>query len=1106
MKKLFLLFVLFVFVSGYTLLAQTKIITGTVTSSLEREGPIPGVTVVVKGSTIGAITDSDGAYSIAVPTNATTLVFTYIGMKRQEVELGGQSVMNITLEPDMLGLDEVVVTALGISREKKSLGYATQQVDGDAIATVKTSNFMNSLSGKLSGVVIKKNQNLGGSTNVIVRGSKSLQNTNQVLYVVDGVPINNNIGSYSTQATGGVGYDYGNAASDINPDDIESINVLKGSSAAALYGSRASGGVIMITTKKGKQGKNGIGITLNSNVTFSSIDKSTFPTYQNQYGAGYGQFYGPDGDAWFDQRTTSGSTSTTDPTNNPLVDWIPTTEDASYGAKYDGHPVWGWYSVDPESPWYQQSKPWLPAENGAITFFEKPLTFSNSVSIDKGYESGSLRLSYNNYNTTGLMPNSKLNKDNFLVNGSWNVSKRLVVTASANFIKQAATGRNSTGYNDNILSNMRQWAQTNLDYKDQQTAYELTKRNLTWNYNAGLNYPIYTDNPYFQRYQNYQNDTRIRTIGNMAATYKVFEWLDIFGRIAADSYSEFQEERRAVGSIATAFGVSRTNQKSGYLRRDNSFSEYNFDIMLNFKKRLSDSFNLNGFIGTNERRTNSSYMTSSTNGGLFVPGIYSLQNSLSPLPYPIETIQKIGVRSQFASVSLGYKDFLYLDATARQDYASTLPGKHNKYFYPSVTSAFIFSELVKNEWLSFGKIRLNYAQVGNLAGYDQLIDTYVVNTPMNGANNQLPNTKKNPDLKNESTNSLEAGLEASIFKGRLGMDLALYKTNSLDQIMPVPISQTTGYGFLMVNSGEIENKGIEVVLTGTPFIMGDFRWDIAVNWAKNRSEVISLYPGISNLQLGAFQGGVTLNATLGEAYGAIKGYDYTYDNAGNKIISAVTGLPVKSKTATEIIGNVNPDWNGGVSNTLTYKNIALSFLVDVQKGGDIYSLDMYYGMSSGLYPETVITNDLGNPVRDAISGAPGEYDASSGGYIIQGVNVVRDASGIITSSSPNETRVDATTADGWGYAVEPHRAFIYDASYVKLREVALSYYLPNRLLQNTFIKGASIGFVGSNLWILHKNLPYADPESGLAAGNIQGYSIGSLPSTRDFSFNVKLNF
>jgi hypothetical protein len=344
-------------------------------------------------------------------------------------------------------------------------------------------------------------------------------------------------------------------------------------------------------------------------------------------------------------------------------------------------------------------------------------------------------------------------------------------------------------------------------------------------------------------------------------------------------------------------------------------------------------------------------------------------------------------------------------------------------------------------------------------------------------------------------------MEASFYKNRLGFDIAVYKTNSLDQIMPVPVSQTSGYQYLMVNSGEIENKGIELMLKAIPYMQGAFRWDVAVNWGLNRSKVLSLYPGISNLLLGSFQGSVTLNAAIGEPYGVLKGTNYTYDSNGNKIISAATGLPVKTTTSSEILGNVNPDWNGGIINTLTYKNLSLSMLVDIQHGGDIYSLDMYYGLSSGLYPETVIKNDLGNPVRDPVTD-----DATSGGYIIKGVNVVREADGSIISSTPNKTRVDATTDAGWGYQVEPDRAFIYDASYVKLREVTLAYSLPSSLLKNTFIKGASVGFTASNLWIIYKNLPYADPESGLSAGNIQGYSIGSLPSTRDFSFNIKINF
>jgi TonB-linked SusC/RagA family outer membrane protein len=1096
MKKIALLLAFFA-IGLQVLMAQTKEISGTVTSA-DDGGLIPGVSVSVKGTTLGTITDMDGAFRLKVPQDAKVLTFSFVGMASQDVVIGTQSTFKIKMTSENISVDEVVVTALGISRDKKSLGYSSQNVKEDQISTVKASNFMNSLSGKVAGVQIKKSNNMGGSTNVVMRGNKSLTNSNQVLYVVDGVPINNEIGSYSSQNTGAAGYDYGNAASDVNPDDIESINVLKGSAATALYGSRASGGVIMITTKKGTVGKKGIGVTVNSNIAFKSIDKSTFPTYQQTYGAGYGNFYGPNGDGWFERRDANGVTQSDDSKN---FDWVPTTEDASYGAKFDGHQVYGWYSVDPESPWYKQTKPWEAAKNGPITFFEKPVTYTNTVSIDNATDNGTMRMSYTNFKTSDLMPNSDLHKDNFLVNGSWNVTKKLTATATANFTRQAATGRPSTGYSDNIVSNMRQWYQTNMDFADQKTAYFLTKRNLTWNYNSALNYPIYTDNPYWQRYENYENDSRNRIVGNIALNYKVTNWLDAYARASVDDYAEKQEERRAVGSIGTAFGVSRATQKSGYMRRDITFSEYNYDFMLKFNKAINEDFNLSGILGATERRTNLSRLSSSTNGGLSVAGIYSLQNSVSALPFPVEYESKIGVRGLYASVSLGYKNMLFLDGTFRQDHASTLPEGKSTYYYPSITGAFVFSEVVKQNWISFGKVRLNYAEVGNLAGFDQLLDKYTVNTPFNGASYSLPSTKNNPNLKNESTKSIETGLEMSFLNKRVGFDLALYKTNSMDQIMPVTLSQTTGYSSMYVNAGEIENKGIELTLNGSPIRSKNFNWDINVNFATNRNKVISLYPGIENLQLGSFQGGVTLNATVGEPYGVLKGKDYTYDANGKIIINAATGIPVKTSTATSNLGNVNPDWTGGITNTFSYKGVSFSFLIDMQKGGSIYSLDMYYGLYTGLYPETVFTNDLGNPVRDPLVGTSGNYAANSGGYIIEGVNVVNGV------STPNKTRVDASTSDfGFGTAARPHRDFVYDASFIKLREVSLSYNIPTALLTKFLVKGATISFVGSNLWIIHKNLPYADPEAGLSAGNIQGYSVGSLPGTRDFGFNLKFNF
>ncbi|NTW32297.1 MAG: TonB-dependent receptor plug domain-containing protein [Bacteroidetes bacterium] len=588
-----------------------------------------------------------------------------------QVEIGTQTVINVTLEANATQLEGMVVTALGITREKTSLGYSTQEVKGELVNTVKSENFMNSLSGKVSGVQIKKTTNMGGSTNVLLRGSKSLTGDNQVLFVIDGVPVNNNITNTRDQQQGGIGYDYGNAASDINPDDIESINVLKGSAATALYGSRAAGGVVMITTKKGTakttgvgaDSKSSIGVTINSGITMGFVDKSTFPKYQLDFGAGYGKYYGDDGDAYFN----------TDGTGNL---WAPTTEDASYGAPFDPNlMVFQWDAVDPESPNYNKATPWVAAKNGPITFFEKPVTYTNSVSIDNVFGTGSYRLSYTNFIENGLLPNSKLNKDNLLMNGTWKVNDKLTATGSANYSTTKGLGRNSTGYSDNITGSFRQWMQTNVDIQAQKEAYFDTKRNMTWNWADPFDEtqgPIYWDNYYWTRYENYENDKRNRFIGNVSLNYKVNSWLDIFGRVSGDSYNELQEERRAVGSIATPFGIgegadgsiNQDDQSSGYLRRDISFSEYNYDLMANFNKDLNKDFNLKGILGTNIRRTTYTRLISSTSGGLRIPGLYSLQNSYVLLPFSKELASQVGVNGIYASASLGYKNFLYLDLTA----------------------------------------------------------------------------------------------------------------------------------------------------------------------------------------------------------------------------------------------------------------------------------------------------------------------------------------------------------------------------------------------------------------------------------------------------------
>ncbi|HAV55700.1 MAG TPA: SusC/RagA family TonB-linked outer membrane protein [Aequorivita sp.] len=1055
--------------------AQEKTISGTVTDDTGL--PLPGVNIIIKGTSTGTQSDFDGNYTIEAAVGQT-LVYSYVGFETQEIAVGASNRIDVTMQAGSV-LDEVVVTALGVSREKQSLGYSTQQVEGEDISTVKGNNFTNALSGKVSGLNIKRNNNFGGSTNVVIRGNTSLTGDNQALFVVDGVPISNRNTNTAgqTQASGNY-YDYGNAAADVNPDDIESINVLKGAAASALYGSRAANGVIIITTKKGKKSK-GLGVTINSNAQVGFIDKSTFAVYQKDYGAGYGAYYdGPDG-FWYEEDINGDG-------SDDLV--VPYTEDASYGAPFDGRLVYQWDSFDPESPNYLKATPWRSAANGPITFFETPITLTNSISISNGLEKGSYRMSYTKLDQSGLMPNSQLDRHNFILSGTYDVSDKLTASGFANYIKTDALGRNSTGYSDNVVGNFKQWWQTNVDIQQQRDIYFATRRNVTWNpvSSAPGAQPIFWDNPYWTRYENYQNDGRSRFIGNFELNYELAEWVNVTGRVSTDTYNEQQEERRAVGSVPTNFGVTRGNVDSGYLRRDITATETNYDLMFNFDADFSESISFAGILGTNIRRNDFNSLTSSTAGGLIVEGLYSLQNTKSPNPRPVEQAEKIGVDGVYASASFGFGNVVYLDGTIRRDHFSTLPEDNSSFYYPSVSTSFVFSKLMNVNAISFGKLRLNYAEVGNGAPFDRLFDTFVIN---NDIGTSVPSVRNNPELKPETTKSYEAGLEMRFANNRLGFDVAYYKSNSIDQIVQVPITAASGYTGKLLNAGEIENKGIEVSLNAMPVKNDNFTWGLNINWSQNKSEVLELPEGIETLQLGAFQGGVTINAVKGQPYGVIYGTDYTYLN-GQRVVDPANGQYIATAASNNVIGDTNPDWLAGISNTLTYKDLSFSFLIDIQEGGSIFSLDQYYGLATGLYENTSFINDLGNPVRNTL--------ADGGGFINEGVN---------PDGSVNTTRIRADRYGAQGYARGlPNSAFVYDASYIKLRQVSLTYTLPSRFLDNTFMTGLQFSVSGSNLWIIDKNMPYADPESGLSSGNLQGYSTGALPTTQDYGFNIKAQF
>lgn len=1064
--------------------AQSVEVSGKVTSADDGIG-LPGVSVTIQGTTRGTTSDVDGKYNLPTEKGAT-LVYSFVGMNSQSVVVGNQSVINLALTSDANQLSEVVVTALGVSREKKSLGYAVQEVSGDEVTTVKQQNFVNSLSGKVAGLQIRQNSTMGGSTNVLIRGNNSLASNNQPLFVVDGVPVSNYVGNDGNQQGGSDGYDYGNAASDINPEDVATISVLKGAAATALYGSRGANGVIMVTTKKGKA-RNGIGVSISSTLNTGSIDKSTFINYQDKYGAGYSNFYYGD----------NGPFESADINGDGIIDEIvPTTEDASYGQRFDpNRMVYTWESFTPESENYGKPMPWVAAKNTpANYFFQQQTTLNNSISFNGGNENGTFRLGYTNLDNKDILPNSSQKRHNVNLNSTYNFGERLVATTSVNYSKQATIGRFGTGYSGtNPMQQMRQWWQTNVDVERQEHFYNLTGRNVTWNQNnpiGGDVGPIYSDNPYFTRFANYNSDNRNRIFGNMALNYKVADWVNLLGRISTDTYSELREERLAPGSAGGRFGVNNKTETSGYERVDINYTEMNYDFMANFNKRFNDDLSLSGILGTNIRTENRERIQQSTAGGLAVPGIWAIGNSANTPPIPNESLLQKQVNGYYASASLGFKDTYFIDLSDRYDISSALPAGNNAYNYYAASGSFVFSNLIDANWLRFGKLRLGYAEVGNDTGALNVYDVYSRFNNFGGSVlTSLPSTKNNAFLKPERTKSWEAGLELNTLGGRLGLDMSVYKVNTIDQILQVTQSTATGYSNRYVNAGDLSNKGIEISLMGTPVKIAGFTWDMNLNFTKNVNTVESLYGDVENIQLASYQGGVSLNATKGERYGTIRGTGYQYDDNGNKVVNS-SGYYIA--VADQVLGVAAPDWTAGLNNTLSYKGLTLGFLLDMSQGGEVYSLDTHYGQGTGLPDYTAGLNELGNELRAKL--------ADGGGILFEGV---------LADGSVNTVRARGDYYGGayyWGNSSRnPAAMTTYDASYIKLRQANLSYNLPKSLYSN-FANNISVGIVGRNLLILKKNVPFSDPEAGLGAGNAQGYLTGAYPTVRSMGFNVKLDF
>lgn len=1055
MKKIAFFFSILLFMGTMASFAQTRIVTGTVTSAEDGQ-PVPGVSIVVQGTTLGTVTDLDGNYSLQVPQDAQTLVFSFVGMATQEVAIDNRSTINVEMQPQTFGVDEVVVTALGTTRAKKSLGYASQGVSGEEITSTNVLNPMSALSGKVAGLQIQ-GQNFAGSQNILIRGASSFSGNNQPLFVVDGIPVSNENFNTTAAQIGGGGYDYGSMINDLNPHDIASIDVLKGSAASALYGSRGQNGVIMITTKSGQAGKRAFSVEVNSGVSFESV--SILPKQQNSYGGGYGDF----------------ETVTIPGHGDYQVVYY--AMDESWGPKYEGQDVLHWWGAADFEKGITDSPvtaPWVASPNDVRTFYETGVTYQNSLNIVTSSEISALRIGYTNANMTGIHPNSQQDKHNFNINGETSLFDGFIeVNSNLNVIYTETLGRPQFGYGDNSQSQkFFQWGQRQLDFEKLQNYINPDGTMRTWNrvsWDDGT--PVYSDNPYWTAYKNYQDDDRLRVFGKAGLTVNLTDYLRAVGNFYYDTYNFNQRERVSIGSQAM----------SSYTQINRQGTETNTEGKLELNKNLDD-FSILAMVGGNSRIENYSRFNGETNGGLVIDGLWNLNNSAnSPLLDDFDREMK--VNSIFASASVGYRDMLYLDGTYRMDWDSTLPEDNNNYGYSSVSTSFIASELLDLPWMDNLKVRANYGETGMGTQPYQVFNVYTIGDPFNG-NPTFTNQArlKNQDLQPELTSEVEFGLEGAFYKNRFGFDFSYYNRNTENQIVPIEVTGASGYTSRVINAGKIKNEGIEVLVYGSPVRTNDYSWEIAVNFAQNENTVLELPEGLDKIQLArAPFGGALLTAVEGATFQELIVYNYKFDEEGNRVIGA-NGMYLRGEL--ESIGSVLPDYTAGIRNAFRYKNIDASALIDISKGGNYYSITHMWGMYSGMAAETATPTSNGNTIRED-------------GLVLEGVTA---------SGEPNTTNIGAQSYSfrhyhGYG---TPSATSVFDASYIKLREVTLGYTFPQFV---NVIQSLRLSLYGRNLAVWGLDNEGIDPETVVGgSGNIQGLEGGIIPATRSYGFNLRFNF
>jgi TonB-linked SusC/RagA family outer membrane protein len=1053
--------------------AQQKTITGTVTGAEDRL-PVIGCTVQLKGTASGTTTDLNGKYILPAAQNATTIVFSFIGMKKQEVEIGNRSVINIVLESDLLGLDEVVVTAIGISREKKSLGYAVQDVSGDKINNAETGNVLSAISGKIAGVNITSSAGVAGAASFItVRGQNSINGDNQPLFVVDGVPIDNSM-NYSgnpdnLQNNLTQGVNYSNRAIDLNPDDIETISVLKGGAATALYGMRAGNGVIMITTKRGGDTGGKMAVSFSSSVGIDEVNK--LPEMQMIYAQGNNGVYG------------SSTTSS----------WGPKISDLRFDGATDYPRDKNGRLVLATEPSARQDMPAI-AYNNPENFFRKGITLNNNLSLSGGNKDANFFLSVGNNKVNGIIPLNDFAKTSVKLSGETKIGANVRVSASANYIRSGGVrmqqGSNTSGVMVGLFRCTPTFDNSNGHGK------EGYKYEDAYMYDDGTprRYATY-DNPFWTVNKNQLTDQVDRLIGYMMLVYNPLENLTVTYRFGEDLYSDRRSGHTAINS---------SNVPGGRQEEDHHYSNnLNSDLTINYSKDLFRGFSTNITVGQNMFQSYVQQLYDQGND-FVIPDFYHMSNTSSQLVR--ENTTKYRTAALYADLQFSYKSMLFAGFTGRNEWSTTLPADNNSFFFPSGSFGFLFSELAmlkNNKILSYGKLRASIAKIANHATPYNTENTYTsaiindgwANTgnsfPFNGIAGFVPlNTLANPTIKPESLLSREFGLELKLFNNRINVDFTYYNNQNRDLLINVPVTGSSGYNFRYMNAATMENKGIEILAGVVPVSTGDFNWTVTVNYTKNNNKVLTLAPGVTSIDLGGFTGS-TINVVAGEAYGSMFSTGFYKDDQGRVIINdddtnAGYGYPIKDETMKSL-GAVSPRWTMGIANEVSYKGLNLSFLIDIKNGGIMW--DGTRARLNGFGTSKATENRGESVIFDGIKG-----------HIVDGE--------IVTAGVKND--IQKTYSQYYyqniaGGSEPAQQQFVEKTDWVRLREVTLSYNL-GKIVKSSFFKQFKIYATGRNLWL---KTPYQgiDPETNLmGAFNAQGLDYFNMPNTRSTVFGVRIDF